>query len=165
MSNELVDAMSDIVWAINPQKDHLSDLLQRMRRFASDILTARNIAFRFQAPTADSNIELGANLRREIFLVFKETVNNVVKHSGCSRAEIEFQIDGDWLLLKVSDDGKGFDVALAADASGDRATQWRGGNGIVSMRKRAAEMGGEFKIISGKGEGTTSTLRVPITKR
>jgi ligand-binding sensor domain-containing protein/signal transduction histidine kinase len=164
VSNELVDAMSDIVWAINPKKDHLSDLLQRMRRFASDILTARNIAFRFQTPTADINIELGANLRREIFLVFKETVNNVVKHSGCSRAEIEFQIDGDGLLLKVSDDGKGFDVALAADASGDRAAQWRGGNGIVSMRKRAAEMGGEFKIVSGKGEGTTSTLRVPISR-
>ncbi len=165
VSNELVEAMSDIVWAINPKKDHLSDLLQRMRRFASDIFTARGIAFRFQAPTADSNIELGANLRREIFLVFKESVNNVVKHSGCSRADIEFRIDGDWLLLKVSDDGKGFDGSVAADASTDRATHWKGGNGIISMRKRATEMGGEFNIVSGNGKGTTSTLRVPITKR
>ncbi|MGA9767904.1 MAG: two-component regulator propeller domain-containing protein [Blastocatellia bacterium] len=161
VSNELVDAMSDIVWAINPKKDHLSDLLQRMRRFASDIFTARNISFRFQAPTADSNIELGANLRREIFLVFKESVNNVVKHSGCSRADIEFQVDGDWLMLKVKDDGKGFD----ADAGGEYTTQSKGGNGIMSMRKRAAEMGGEYNIVSDNGKGTTATLRVPVTKR
>ena len=165
VSNELVEAMSDIVWAINPRKDHLSDLLQRMRRFASDIFTARGIAFRFQAPATDGNIELGANLRREIFLVFKESVNNVVKHSGCSRADIEFQIDGDWLMLKVNDDGKGFDTALAAEAGTDRAASWRGGNGIISMRKRATEMGGDFNIVSGNGKGTTSTLRVPITKR
>jgi ligand-binding sensor domain-containing protein/two-component sensor histidine kinase len=164
VSNELVDAMSDIVWAINPKKDHLSDLLQRMRRFASDIFTARNIAFRFQAPTTDNNIEMGANLRREIFLVFKESVNNVVKHSGCSQADIEFQIDGDMLVLRVSDNGKGFDVALAAEAGFDRATQWKGGNGVMSMRKRAAEMGGEFNIVSGKGEGTTSTLKVPLSR-
>lgn len=165
VSNELVEAMSDIVWAINPKKDHLSDLLQRMRRFASDIFTARNISFRFQAPTTASNIELGANLRREIFLVFKESVNNIVKHSGCSRADIEFQLDGDWLVLKVDDDGKGFDTALAADASGDHMAHWRGGNGLMSMRKRAAEMGGEFNIVSDKGHGTISTLKVPITKR
>lgn len=165
VSNELVEAMSDIVWAINPKKDHLSDLLQRMRRFASDIFTARNITFRFQAPTTASNIELGANLRREIFLVFKESVNNIVKHSGCSRADIEFQIDGDWLVLKVNDDGKGFDTALAADAAGVSMAHWRGGNGLMSMRKRAAEMGGEFNIVSGKGKGTTSTLKVPLTNR
>jgi len=164
VSNELVDAMSDIVWAINPQKDHLSDLLQRMRRFASDIFTARNITFRFQTPGSDKNIELGANLRREIFLVFKETVNNVVKHSDCSRAEIEFHIDSDWLVLMIKDNGKGFDVASVGDANADRAMQGRGGNGINSMWKRAAEMGGEYKIVSGKGDGTTSTLRVPVNR-
>lgn len=164
VSNELVDAMSDIVWAINPQKDHLSDLLQRMRRFASDIFTARNITFRFQTPGADKNIELGANLRREIFLVFKETVNNVVKHSDCSRAEIEFQLDNDWLTLTIQDNGKGFDVSSVGDANADRAMQGRGGNGINSMWKRAAEMGGEYKIISAKGEGTTSTLQIPVNR-
>jgi signal transduction histidine kinase/ligand-binding sensor domain-containing protein len=162
ISNELVDAMSDIVWAINPKKDHLSDLLQRMRRFASDVFTARNIAFQFNS-TADNNIELGANLRREIFLVFKETINNTVKHSGCSQTEVEFHVEGDWLTLKVSDDGKGFDAAAAA-AGAERTSHWKGGNGIVSMRKRAAEMGGEFNIVSSTGEGTTSTLRVPVSR-
>lgn len=160
VSNELVDAMSDIVWAINPKKDHLSDLLQRMRRFASDIFTARGIAFRFNAPSANGDIELGANLRREIFLVFKESVNNTVKHSACSRAEIEFQIDDDWLTLRVSDDGKGFDAAT--DTNTELRMHRSGGNGIISMKKRAVEMGGEFNIVSAKNKGTTTTLRVPV---
>jgi ligand-binding sensor domain-containing protein/signal transduction histidine kinase len=158
VSNELVDAMSDIVWAINPKKDHLSDLLQRMRRFASDIFTARGIPFRFLAPQAEKDIELGANLRREVFLVFKESVNNAVRHSGCAHAEIEFSVEADWLTLTVSDDGRGFDQALAADAG---LLPRRGGNGLLSMRKRAEEMGGEYKIASAAGKGTTVTLRVP----
>jgi ligand-binding sensor domain-containing protein/signal transduction histidine kinase len=165
VSNELVDTMSDIVWAINPKKDHLSDLLQRMRRFASDVFTARQIAFQFRAPDAGRDIELGANVRREVFLIFKESVNNVVKHSGCSRAEIEFQIEGDWLVLKVTDNGKGFDSMLALDDSAPVISTARGGNGLPSMRKRAQEIGGRFEIVSGNGEGTTATLRMLISQQ
>jgi ligand-binding sensor domain-containing protein len=162
VSNELVDTMSDIVWAINPNRDHLSDLLHRMRRFASDVFTARHIAFQFRAPDPERDIELGANVRREVFLIFKESVNNVVKHSGCTRAEIEFQIEGDWLVLKVCDNGKGFDSKVTLDDSARVITSARGGNGVPSMRKRAEEMGGQFQIVSGIGEGTTATLRVLV---
>src|SRR5438270_2392515 len=108
-SRELIDAMSDIVWAINPQKDHLSDLNQRMRRFAADVLTARNVELDFRAPMKDKDVELGANIRCEVFLIFKEIVNNMVKHSGLTRAEIEFRIsDGD-LVLRASDKCRGLD--------------------------------------------------------
>jgi len=151
-SRELVDSMSDIVWAINPQKDHLSDLLGRMRRFAADILTARNIEFQFRAPDAAEDVQLGANIRREVFLIFKESVNNVVKHSGCSRAEIRFQIDEDCLELTVSDNGKGF----ASGSDND-------GHGLMSMRDRAAGLGAEFAIVSAPGYGTTITLNVPLS--
>jgi signal transduction histidine kinase len=83
-SRELVDAMSDIVWAINPQKDQLRDLTQRMRRFASDSFTARNIRFQLRLPNEDEDIRIYASLRREVFLIFKESVNNMVRHSGCT---------------------------------------------------------------------------------
>src|SRR5215208_7184060 len=75
ISNELVESMSDIVWAINPQKDNLSDLSQRIRRFASDIFTPSRIAFRYRSPGPEQDIPLGANIRREVFLIFKESVN------------------------------------------------------------------------------------------
>lgn len=165
VSNELVDTMSDIVWAINPRKDHLSDLLQRMRRFASDIFTARGIALRFVAPDAERDIELSANVRREVFLIFKESVNNVVKHSGCTRAEVEFHLEGDWLRLKISDNGKGFDTALGGEAGTQNVVSGKGGNGLLSIRKRAQEMNGRFEITSRVGEGTIATLRVPATQQ
>ena len=84
--------MSDIVWTINPQKDHLSDLTRRMLSFASELFTARDIAFDFRAPGAEHDMRLGAGVRREVFLIFKESVNNLVRHSGCTRADVEFRI-------------------------------------------------------------------------
>jgi signal transduction histidine kinase len=164
VSNELVDTMSDIVWAINPRKDHLSDLLQRMRRFASDVFTARHIAFQFRAPEPEHDIELGANVRREVFLIFKESVNNIVKHSGCTHAEIEFHIENESIVLKVSDNGKGFDCATV-DGAAPIASTTRGGNGIHSMRKRAQDMSGNFEIVSANGKGTTATLRMRFAQQ
>ncbi len=150
-SEEMVNSMSDIVWAINPQKDHLSDLILRMRRFASDTFGTRDIAFRFSAPDADPDAEmdvrLGANIRREVFLIFKESVNNLVKHSGCTEAEIEFQMTDGSLLLRVSDNGKGFDASRDSD-----------GHGLVSMRERATSIGGKFDLVSAAGRGTIVTF-------
>ncbi|HEY9232081.1 MAG TPA: PAS domain S-box protein, partial [Blastocatellia bacterium] len=153
-SRELVDAMSDIVWAINPQKDHLSDLTQRMRRFASDVLTARNIAFVFREPEEDDDVQLGASIRREVFLIFKESVNNLVRHADCTAAEIDFQIAAQTLRLKVSDNGKGFDTGQAGD-----------GHGLLSMRQRAEGLGGKLDLVSRRGEGTTVMLELPLAGR
>jgi signal transduction histidine kinase len=159
-SREMVDSMSDIVWAINPQRDHLTDLTQRMRRFASDILSARDIGFRFRAPDAEQDIRLGADLRREVYLIFKETVNNLVKHSGCAEADIELRIVDGWLVLRISDDGRGFDPAQPPAAPNGNGASL-GGHGLLSMRRRAVALGGAFEVKSEPGRGTTSTLRVP----
>jgi ligand-binding sensor domain-containing protein/signal transduction histidine kinase len=151
-SNEMVSSMSDIVWAINPQKDHLSDLIHRMRRFASDTFAACDIAFQFRAPDDEADARLGANIRREVFLIFKESVNNLVKHSGCTEAEIEFQMEDGSLLLRISDNGKGFDSTKDSD-----------GHGLMSMRERATSLGGQFDLRSTAGQGTCVSLRVQLT--
>jgi two-component system, LuxR family, sensor kinase FixL len=150
-SRELVDSMSDIVWAINPQKDHLSDLSQRMRMLASDVFTASNIKFRFQAPEDEGELRIGANLRREVFLIFKESINNIAKHSRCANADVEFRADDRALFLSVSDDGCGFDT-----------TEENEGHGLVSMRERSREMGGSLEMVSTSGKGTTITLQVQL---
>jgi signal transduction histidine kinase len=164
VSNELVDTMSDSVWAINPKRDHLSDLVHRMRRFASDIFTSRGISLEFDAAPGDGDVALGANLRREVFLIFKESVNNIVKHSGCTTTRVTLKMDGDWLELKVADNGNGFACTRPVDTSVWAASGARGGNGIPSMRKRAGEMGGHFDIMSTVGKGTTARLRVLVQK-
>jgi ligand-binding sensor domain-containing protein/two-component sensor histidine kinase len=153
-SRELVDSMADIVWAINPQKDHLRDLTQRMRRFASDTFTACDISFTFRAPESDGRLRLDTDMRRQVFLIFKEGVNNIVRHSGCARAEIDLNLDGNWLSLKLADDGKGFSLATESE-----------GHGLMSMRARANSLGGQFAIISESGKGTIATLKVPISHR
>ena len=162
ISNELVETMSDIVWAINPQKDNLSDLSQRMRRFASDIFTARQINFRFQTPAIERDIRLGANVRREVLLIFKESVNNAVKHSQCSEVILNFSVEAGWLELSISDNGKGFDPALVKADTGFLTSARKGGNGLASMRRRAREMGGQLEITTSEDSGTTLSLRLPL---
>src|SRR6266851_2703195 len=151
-SRDLVDSMSDIVWAINPNKDHLSDLVQRMRRFASDLFTARRIEFTFAAPGEEQALKIGADLRRQVFLIFKEAVNNIERHSQCTGAQIDLRIESKWAIVTVTDNGAGFDPANINE-----------GHGLESMRARAEELGGELQIISNDGRGTRVLLKVPLS--
>jgi signal transduction histidine kinase len=151
LSRELVDAMSDIVWAINPEKDSLGDLTQRMRHFASDVYNAREIDFRFRFPDSDRDVRVGANVRRELFLIFKEAVNNTVRHSGCTEAAIEFQVAPDGLLLELRDNGRGFEVANKSH-----------GHGLKSMRSRTEALGGKMTVVANHGGGTALTFAIPM---
>jgi signal transduction histidine kinase/streptogramin lyase len=157
-SRDLVDSMSDIVWAINPRRDRVSDLTQRMREFAGDVFTAREIEFSFHAPAAGLEIKLEADLRRQLYLIFKEAVNNAARHSGCTQAEIEFEVAPDRLLLHVRDNGRSF------DPNGDAATS-RNGNGLASMCERARALGGEIEINSQPNQGTAIKLNLPLSRR
>lgn len=161
VSKELVDVMSDVVWAINPSKDNLRDLVQRMRRFASDTCSGKNIHFDLEAPSLEDIVPLGANIRREVFAIFKESINNSVKYSNCKKVDSVFRIDKSVLILEIHDDGDGFDSELvdSAEFSFDR-----GGNGLINMRRRATELGGRFRIDSKIGEGTRILLEVPIDR-
>jgi len=150
VSREAVDSMSDIVWAINPQKDHLYDLTRRMRRLVSELFPAQNIEFRFRAPGNEEDVGLGADLRRQVFLIFKESVNNIIRHSKCAHAEIEIRLDGAWLVLETTDDGCGFDPAST-----------NAGNGLPSLNRRARAIGGELEIHSRPSIGTRIVLKVP----
>jgi signal transduction histidine kinase/ligand-binding sensor domain-containing protein len=150
-SRELVDSMSDIVWAVNPDRDHLADLIKRMRRFASDVFSARGIAFRFEAPFDDLDVHLESETRREVLLIFKEAVNNIARHSECSQADIELGDQEGWLVLKLSDDGKGFDTTRSFD-----------GSGLQSLAQRAERLGGKLEVDSRNGTGTTVTLKTPL---
>jgi ligand-binding sensor domain-containing protein/two-component sensor histidine kinase len=152
-SRETMDAMSDIVWVINPDKDRLRDLTLRMRRVADDIFTARNITFQFSAPGEEVDVELYADTRHEVFMIFKESVNNIVRHSECTQADIEFKVEQGRLVLRVSDNGRGFEPASASASEG---------NGLSNMRRRAKNLGGELEVISSAGNGTTVILRAPL---
>jgi signal transduction histidine kinase/sugar lactone lactonase YvrE len=151
ISRELVDSMSDIVWAINPDHDRLSNLVYRMRRFAADLLGAQGIALDFRSSVADRDLRIGANVRRQIYLIFKEGIHNIARHSGASRVEAELDRAGDGLVLRLSDNGKGFDASAESD-----------GHGLGNIRKRAAALGAGVEWESGLGRGTTLRMTVRL---
>jgi ligand-binding sensor domain-containing protein/signal transduction histidine kinase len=154
ISRESVDAMSDIVWAINPQRDWLGDLVGRMRRLAGEIFPARGIEFEFATDIPEQDTRLNTDLRRQVFLIFKECVNNIVRHSKCTQVSIALSVEGSWLVMKLRDNGKGFDPATA-----------RSGHGLMSMQGRAKKLGGELKITTNDADGTVVTAKVPLARR
>ena len=160
VSNELVGTMSDIVWSINPAKDHLRDLTQRMRRFAADVLSERGIAVKLTIPDTPDEISLNSNVRREVFLVFKEAINNVAKHANASNVRVDLGVSATQVILAVKDDGDGFTIE-SPTFEDTFTSEGRSGNGLQSMKQRAKEMGGEFEIGSEPGKGTIVCLRLP----
>jgi signal transduction histidine kinase len=153
LSRDLVDSMSDIVWAINPVRDRLSDLSYRMRRFSSDVFSAHGVEFVFSIPNPGRDIRLDPELRREFYLIFKEAVNNVVRHSSCTGVQISFLISDRDLELLVHDNGEGFEPECDSE-----------GNGLPNMRQRAKKLKGDLRINS-HGDGTTVHLIVPVNRR
>jgi ligand-binding sensor domain-containing protein/two-component sensor histidine kinase len=151
VSRGLVDSMSDIVWAINPEADTLSDLVHRMRRFVEDTLGASDVAVTFIAPTTVHDLTLGADVRREVFLILKESVTNIAKHAAARTVAIELGIRGRHLHLDVRDDGRGFDPDARVD-----------GNGVASMRRRVATLGGRLTFDSAPGRGSRIRLDLDL---
>ena len=78
----LVDGMSDIVWSIDPRRDDLSSLVYRIPQFASDVLEAKGIAWDFHIPSDPGRVKLTPEQRRHIYLIFKEAINNIVRHGS-----------------------------------------------------------------------------------
>jgi signal transduction histidine kinase len=152
LARGLVDSMSEIVWSISPNRDHLIELVQRMRQLASDVLPTAKIGFEFKAPPAQQDLGLPTDVRRQVFLIFKEAVNNIVRHAGCTHVSIELTVEQQELVLKLSDNGRGFDVTNGNAGNG---------HGLMSMERRSAELGGHLQVTSQLGGGTRIVLRVP----
>ena len=152
-SRELVDSMGEIVWAMQPGQDDHDDLATRMRHFASNIFSAREIEFHFQLLASEKRPELDAAARRQVFLIFKEAVNNIVRHADCSRAVIEFGAGAGLMTLKLRDNGRG----IIPGAAGE-------GHGIPNMRRRAAALGGTIDMTPGADGGLVTTLSIPLAR-
>ena len=156
----LVDSMSDIVWSIDPRKDDLNNVASRIRQFASDVLEARGIEWEFKASDEIGNIKLPPEQRRHLYLIFKEAINNVARHSDCRRVALEIRISNERLMASIRDDGRGF---KAATGDGNPANG-RGGNGLRNMQSRANELGGQLDVTSHPGDGTQLDLMIPLKR-
>jgi signal transduction histidine kinase/ligand-binding sensor domain-containing protein len=151
-SAEVIESVSEIVWAMNPQNDTIENFIGYIRRYAVKYLGLAGIACEFNAPETIPPIPLAAEIRRNLFLVVKEALHNIVKHSGASVVVIVLVLNEQRIEGSIRDNGRGLDL------DGHDGT----GNGLVNMRKRMTAVGGEFTIESTPGAGTQVTVAVPL---
>ena len=147
IARESVTSMSDIVWAISPERDALQEVVGKMRHCAEEAFEGRDVCVRFDVPDPSQSASLGIDVRRDVYLIFKEAINNAARHSRCTSVMVRFRASRRELRLEVADDGVGFDVAGRSE-----------GTGVASMRRRAERLGAALEIISTPGGGTRLTL-------
>ncbi|HEY8929403.1 MAG TPA: triple tyrosine motif-containing protein [Mucilaginibacter sp.] len=150
-ARNMLDAMDDIIWAVNPQNDHFNDLAVRMREFAIPLLEAKNIHFDMAINEDILGARIKMEARKNIFMIFKECINNIIKHADCTEMKLSVKKVNNQLELVISDNGKGFDI----DAKNNR-------NGLKNMQKRAAEIQGKLEVTTQQGKGTVTRLLVNI---
>ncbi|MEO6132028.1 MAG: two-component regulator propeller domain-containing protein, partial [Saprospiraceae bacterium] len=150
-SREVMENISDIVWANDTEHKEKSSLSGRIKNYGYDLLSQKNIECRYVIdPLAEKKLSR-PEARRNILLIIKEALNNMAKYSEASHAEIHVSVNGTHLLVHIADNGKGFDT-----------TTIRNGNGLRNMQSRADVLGGSFKINSVSGKGTDIHFRIPI---
>jgi len=144
-----LEAIDDIVWSINPNKDKLEDLIILMREYAIPLLEARNIKFYFDIQGTTEQ-QIAMDLRCNLFLIFKEAVHNVLKHAQAKNVFIELLTQHHQIILSVKDDGVGFDSTIATNR-----------NGLKNMHQRVALSKGALTIESSK-DGSNIIFAAPI---
>jgi signal transduction histidine kinase len=156
----VVNSMSDIVWAIDPRRDDLRNVVFRVRQFASDLLGAQGIAWSLHAPAEFERMKLNPQQRRQLFLIFKEAINNSARHADCKSVWLSLVIDHNRIVAGIRDDGRGFAVASLHQPLGNGG----GGHGLDNIRARVAQLGGQLDIESSPDRGTTIKLVIPLNK-
>jgi signal transduction histidine kinase len=152
-----VDSMSDIVWAIDPRRDDLGNVVFRVRQFASDVLGARGVAWKFQAADGFDRVKLNPEQRRHLFLIFKEAINNAVRHANCKSVDLRLNIVENRIIGEIHDDGRGFTVRDPNQATDNNGEV----HGLENLRSRASQLGGHLSIDSSP-QGTSLRLVIPL---
>jgi signal transduction histidine kinase len=142
-SRNVNSSLSEIVWATNPQQDTLDRLLAFMRNHINTFLDDTGIEYKINFPEAVADRHINPELKRSLFLVLKESLNNAVKHSGAKNIAVDFTVNGNDFDFNMTDDGKGFDAAK----------QFESGNGIANMRYRVEQCNCRFSISTSHGGG------------
>lgn len=150
-SKRMIDLMDDIVWSVNPDNDRFSNMLIRMREYAVEMLESKNIEFTFKVSDTIDDLKLPMQMRKDYFLIFKESINNLTKYAEASAASIIIERQSRNIITTIQDNGKGFDPQIV-----------HSGNGLKNMKERAEAIKASLKIETG-GNGTTVILTTSIT--
>ena len=141
------NSIDDIVWSVNPKNDELGNVISRMSRNAAEIFDAKGIEYKIDTPETIKEIKLSLEQRRDLYLIYKEAVNNLVKYANCTFVNINMQLKNNMFTLEIIDNGIGFDPKIIT-----------GRNGLNNMKTRARKLGGTLSISSELNKGTSIKL-------
>jgi signal transduction histidine kinase len=150
-SEEILEKMDQIIWALNPAHDHSSHLISYLNEYASQYLETASISYHYTLQGNISDAEISAGTRRNVFLIMKEMLHNTVKHSKAKNVSITISNDSANLIIGFADDGIGFNPQVTEN-----------GLGLITMLKRAKEINASFEIDSKPGMGSASTLKIKL---
>jgi len=151
-THQVIRSLDEVVWAVNPRNDNLQDTFQYISQFAIQFLSAAGIKCRLELPERIPQQPVFAEIRHNLFLVVKETLNNIVRHAGASEVWLRAKVAGRSFHLVIEDNGQGF-KAEPHDAFA---------NGVRNIRQRMQEIGGSCEIESAPGKGTRVNLSFPV---
>ena len=155
-ARETVMSLDEIVWAVDPRNDTLEALGEYMGSFAQQFFRVTNTSCRLDIDPEPRDLPIDSEVRHALFLAFKEAVNNVARHAGAGECRISLAVRNGDLLIRVSDDGCGFDQTAAGFVAGE---------GLQNIRERLAACGGWQRIDSTPGQGTTIAMGLPVADR
>lgn len=138
------DALDEIVWAINPRNDTLPHLIDYLGQFTVEFLRTAGIRCRVDLPERPPVKSVSAEVRHNLFLVLKETLNNIVRHAQATEVSLIVLATDESIRVIIEDNGRGFNGEVKNN----------GADGLANMRQRMAEIGGEYQIKSTPGTGT-----------
>lgn len=150
-AKELLLKMSEVVWALNHHNDTLPSLAAYIRRYTSGFFEDSGVRCHFNIPDLPE-VPLSGETRRNVFLVIKEALHNVLKHAEANKVDINISIAGSDIRIDIRDNGKGF-----AEEARKKA-----GNGLLNMQKRMSASGGTFEVLDTSGKGASIRLTLPV---
>lgn len=151
-SRTMVSSMSDIVWAINPRNDDMEKMLQRMQLHAAELCAVKQVTLQVDTSGGVNQVKPKLEQRRNIYMIFKEALNNALKYSECKTIRLVLKQTNNDFIMGLYDDGKGFETQHEY-----------GGNGLHNMKRRAGEINGKLIIESASNGGTKVELIAKIT--
>jgi signal transduction histidine kinase len=153
-ARQMVTSLDEIVWAVNPRNDTIASLASYFGSYAQRLLDLAGIACGLNIAEDLPEHPLGTKFRQEVFLAFKEALNNVIRHAGAKQVWLRISVRAGSLVVEVSDNGHGIDP---------RQRQV-GEDGIANMDERMKSLGGVCEVISDAQNGTTIQFRAPLPK-
>ena len=157
ISRNTSQGMNTIIWALNNENDSITDLCEYIGQFGYTLFDNSGICFHLSIPSTLPDIQLSGAHRKNIFLCVKESLHNILKHSGARNAEVSVSVEERLLTITVTDDGKG----LCPGETTAAHTKNKFGNGLKNINRRMQEIGGGVSFIS--NNGLTVQLQVPLT--